>query len=59
MKVSPEIQYHHILHHRELHYKSFQKKYEVPNLEKLLQTVKIMVFGNRKQMRQFTTRRQD
>jgi hypothetical protein len=57
--VSPEIQYHHILHHRELHYKSFQKKYEVPNLEKLLQTVKGMVFGSEKQMRQFTTRRQD
>jgi hypothetical protein len=43
--VSPEIQYHHVLHHRKLHYKSFQKKYEVQNLEKLLQTVKVMVLA--------------
>jgi hypothetical protein len=39
------------LHHRDLHYKSFQKKYEVSNLEKTLQTVKTMIFGSEKHTR--------
>jgi hypothetical protein len=47
------------LHHRELHYESFQKQYEVSNLEKTLQTVRVMVFSSGKTYAMITARRQD
>jgi hypothetical protein len=59
MKVSPEIQSPSYFTLQGLHYKSFQKQYEVPNLEKLLQTVRVMVFSSGKTYAMITARRQD